>query len=179
MSTGVREARAADVPAVVRLVHELAAYEREPESCTLTEPDLHAALFGPAPALFCHVAQVDDEVVGCALWFVNFSTWTGTHGIHLEDLYVSPAHRGARLGRALLARLAQLCVERGYARLEWAVLDWNTPAIGFYQALGARELTDWTVFRLSDEPLAALTGLTRAPGPSSPAGPSTTAGSAR
>ncbi|HXV94605.1 MAG TPA: GNAT family N-acetyltransferase, partial [Pseudonocardia sp.] len=119
------------------------------------------ALFGPAPALFGHVAEVPatgggTEVVGCALWFLNFSTWRGVHGIYLEDLYVRPAHRGAGLGRALLARLAAVCAERGYARLEWSVLDWNTPSIGFYRSLGAVGMDGWTTFRLDGEPLAAL-----------------------
>ena len=118
----VRRAVPADVPAVVALVHELADYEREPASCHLTAEQLHAALFGPEPALFGHVAEAGGEVVGCALWFLSFSTWRGVHGLHLEDLYVRPAHRGAGLGRALLAALAGVCVERGYGRLEWAVL---------------------------------------------------------
>jgi GNAT superfamily N-acetyltransferase len=102
------------------------------------------------------VAEVGGEVVGCALWFLNFSTWRGVHGLYLEDLYVQPAHRGAGLGRALLARLAAVCGERGLARLEWSVLDWNEPSIGFYRALGAVAMDEWTVFRLDGEPLAAL-----------------------
>lgn len=152
----IRRVAPADVPAVVGLVHELAAYEREPESCLLTAEQLEAALFAPAPALFGHVAEVDGAVVGCALWFLNFSTWRGVHGLHLEDLYVRPAHRGCGLGRALLAALAAVCVERGYGRLEWAVLDWNTPAIDFYRALGAAPLDGWTTFRLDGDALAVL-----------------------
>lgn len=164
----IRPAVATDVPAIVGLVHELAAYEREPESCLLTAAQLDAALFGPAPALFGHVAEVDGAVVGCALWFRNFSTWRGVHGVYLEDLYVRPEHRGSGLGRDLLARLAAVCVEHGYARLEWAVLDWNTPAVDFYRALGACPQDGWTTFRLDGEPLRALA-----------AGPSTTPGNAR
>ena len=128
----IRAVEERDVDAVVGLVHELAEYERAPEHCLLTPAQLHAALFAPAPALFGHVAEVAGEdgrraVVGCALWFLNFSTWRGVHGLYLEDLYVQPAHRGAGIGRALLARLAGVCAERGLARLEWAVLDWNDP----------------------------------------------------
>lgn len=152
----IRRVAPADVPAVVGLVHELAAYEREAASCLLTADQLHTALFGPAPALFGHVADVDGEVVGCALWFLSFSTWRGVHGVYLEDLYVRPAHRGAGLGRALLAALAGVCAERGYARLEWAVLDWNAPSIAFYRAIGAVPMDGWTTQRLDGDALAAL-----------------------
>jgi GNAT superfamily N-acetyltransferase len=151
----VRPIRPDDVPAVVALVRELADYERAVHEAKLTEEQLTGALFGDFPALFGHVAVADDgEVVGMALWFLNFSTWRGTHGIYLEDLYVSPAHRGTGLGRELLRTLAAVCVERGYSRLEWAVLDWNTPSIDFYKAAGAVPMDDWTVFRLTDDALA-------------------------
>ena len=156
MSGQVRRVRPEDVPTVVELVHELAEYEREPQSCTLTEDQLHAALFGPAPALFGHVAEVGGEVVGCALWFLNFSTWRGVHGIYLEDLYVRPAHRGNGLGYALLAVLAAECAERGYARLEWSVLNWNEPSIRFYRTIGAVPMDEWTTYRLDGDALAAL-----------------------
>ena len=121
-------------------------YERAAERCLLTPAQLHAALFAPAPALFGHVAEVAGEdgrraVVGCALWFLNFSTWRGVHGLYLEDLYVQPAHRGAGIGRALLARLAGVCAERGLARLEWAVLDWNTPSIGKMLSLSVLQIS--------------------------------------
>jgi GNAT superfamily N-acetyltransferase len=154
----IRDVEERDVDAVVALVHELADYERATEHCTLTAAQLRAALFGPTPALFGHVAEVNGAVVGCALWFVNFSTWRGVHGIYLEDLYVQPAHRSAGLGRALLARLAAVCADRGLARLEWAVLNWNTPSIGFYGSLGAVAMDDWTVFRLDGTALATLGG---------------------
>jgi GNAT superfamily N-acetyltransferase len=152
----IRRVRPEDVAAVVELVHELAEYEREAASCLLTTEQLTAALFGPSPALFGHVAALQGEVVGCALWFLNFSTWRGVHGIYLEDLYVRPAHRGAGLGRALLAALAAECSERGYARLEWSVLDWNAPSIAFYRALGAVSMDGWTTFRLDGDALTAL-----------------------
>ena len=152
----IREIEERDVEAVVALVHELAEYERAAEHCHLTADQLRVALFGPAPALFGHVAERDGAVVGCALWFLNFSTWRGVHGLYLEDLYVQPAHRGAGLGRALLARLAAVCAERGLARLEWWVLDWNAPSIGFYRRLGAVAMDEWTVFRLDGDALAAL-----------------------
>ena len=152
----VRPVRPDDVPAVVGLVRELAEYEKAAHEVRLTEEQLHASLFGEHPALFGHVAVLDDVVVGTALWFLNFSTWRGVHGIYLEDLYVQPAHRGAGIGRALLARLAGVCAERGLARLEWAVLDWNEPSIGFYRSLGAVTMDEWTVFRLDGAALEAL-----------------------
>jgi GNAT superfamily N-acetyltransferase len=153
--TVIRPTTPDDVPAVVELVHELAAYEKAPHECHLTTEQLHAALFAEQPALFGHVAEVDGQVVGFTLWFLNFSTWRGVHGIYLEDLYVRPEFRGKGIGKALLAELAAECVRRGYARLEWWVLDWN-PATKFYQALGAVPMDEWTVYRLTDEPLTAL-----------------------
>jgi GNAT superfamily N-acetyltransferase len=155
----VRPIRPDDVPAVVGLVRELADYERALSEVHLTEDQLRTSLFGDSPALFGHVAQDDDgTVVGVALWFLNFSTWRGTHGIYLEDLYVQPAHRGRGLGRELLRTLAAVCVERGYSRLEWSVLDWNTPSIDFYRAAGAVPMDEWTVFRLTDEALTGFAG---------------------
>ena len=152
----IRRIEPEDVPAVVALVHELALYERAPDECHLTEAQLHVALFGDAVALYGHVGDVDGVVVACALWFLNFSTWRGGHGIYLEDLYVQPEHRGGGLGRALLAALAAECAKRGYARLEWSVLNWNEPSIGFYRALGAVGQDEWAVYRLTDDALAAL-----------------------
>jgi GNAT superfamily N-acetyltransferase len=154
----IRRVREADVPAVVGLVHDLAAYERLSPECALTAPQLEKALFGPSPALFGDVAEVDGEVVGFTLWFLSFSTFRGEHGIYLEDLFVRPEHRGSGLGRALLASLAEECVRRGYARLEWSVLDWNAPSIGFYKSLGAIPVDGWTVFRMTDAALTALGG---------------------
>ena len=150
----VRPVRPDDVPAVVGLVRELAEYERALHEVQLTEEQLTQRLFGDSPALFGHVAVTDDgEVVGVALWFLNFSTWRGTHGIYLEDLFVQPGQRGRGLGKELLRTLADVCVQRGYSRLEWAVLDWNTPSIEFYKAAGAVPMDEWTVFRLTDDAL--------------------------
>lgn len=152
----VRRIQAADVDAVVGLVHELARYERALDECHLTSEQLTAALFDDHPALFGHVALADGVVVGVALWFLNFSTWRGVHGIFLEDLYVRPEHRGTGLGKALLSALAAECARNGYQRLEWWVLNWNEPAIDFYRALGAQPMDEWTVFRLTDDSLKAL-----------------------
>ncbi len=156
----VRSIRPDDVPVVAGLVRELADYEKALHEARMTEEQLHAALFGDAPALFGHVAVADGQVVGMALWFLNFSTWRGRHGVYLEDLYVQPQHRGSGLGRELLRTLAGLCVERGYRRLEWSVLDWNTPSIEFYEAAGAVPMDEWTVFRLTDDALSAFAART-------------------
>jgi GNAT superfamily N-acetyltransferase len=156
--TAVRSAVREDVPAVLGLIHALAAYEREPDAVQTTEADLHRALF-PAegtPTTFCHVAEVDGAVVGMAVWFVTFSTWTGRNGIWLEDLFVLPEHRGGGHGKALLASLAAVCLERGWPRLEWTVLDWNTPSIEFYRALGASPMDGWTTQRVTGEALETL-----------------------
>ena len=153
----VRAAAPADVPVLLELVRELAAYEREPDAVEATEDMLAAALFGPAPVASCSVA-LDDRggVVGFALWYVTFSTWKGRPGLWLEDLFVRPAARGTGLGRALLSELARTCVERGYPRFEWWVLDWNAPAIGFYRSLGAVPQDEWTTFRVDGDALRAL-----------------------
>lgn len=150
----VRQARESDVESIHALIVELATYERSADQVRATPGQLHAALFGAQPAAYALVAEAGDEVVGFALYFRNFSTWNGVHGIYLEDLYVKPEHRGAGHGKALLGALAALAVERGYARLEWAVLDWNTPSIEFYKAVGAVPMDEWTVFRLTDDALA-------------------------
>ncbi|RIJ70927.1 GNAT family N-acetyltransferase [Nakamurella silvestris] len=150
----IRPIRPADVDAVVGLVQDLAEYEKLPQLCHLTSEQLHRALFAEQPALFGHVAVVDEVVVGYALWFLNFSTWEGVHGIYLEDLFVSPTQRGSGLGKALLVTLAEIAAERGYARVEWSVLDWNTPSIDFYRSLGAVSMDGWSMFRLSGPALA-------------------------
>lgn len=155
----VRAAGPGDVPVIVRLVHELADYEKAADECGLTDAQLRAALFGPDPSAGALVAVTGSgAVVGCAIWFRTFSTWEGVAGMHLEDLYVSPPHRGDGHGFRLLAALAAECARRGWARLEWNVLDWNTPAIGFYRAIGAGPNEGWTTYRLTGGPLAELAG---------------------
>jgi GNAT superfamily N-acetyltransferase len=147
---------AADVAAITDLVHQLARYERAGDLVQATAEDLHAALFGPAPKVFALVAETAGEVIGMALYFVSFSTWTGHHGLYLEDLFVAPEHRSRGVGRALVGALAGRAVAQGWARLEWAVLDWNQPAIDFYRSLGAVANDEWTTFRLSGAALSEL-----------------------
>jgi GNAT superfamily N-acetyltransferase len=155
MGLEIRTAREADVPTMVAMVHELADYERAADECHLTAAQLTEALFRPGAALFGHVAELDGVPVGMSLWFLNFSTWTGAHGIYLEDLYVRPEARGSGAGRALLAELARVCVRRGYERLDWWVLHWN-PAREFYAAIGAAAMDEWIPYRLTGDPLKAL-----------------------
>lgn len=153
----IRTATPADVPVIHAMIRELADYEKALHEARATEEQLHDALFGEHPALFGLIAEDESgEPAGFALWFRNFSTWRGTHGVYLEDLYVSPDKRGGGHGKALLTELARICVERGYHRLEWSVLDWNEPSIGFYKSLGAVPMDEWTVFRLTDDALAEL-----------------------
>ena len=153
----IRPAVAADVPVLLELVHELAVYEREPEAVAASEADLHRGLFidGTCSA---HVAQDGGHVVGFALWYPTFSTWTGRPGLWLEDLFVRESSRGQGFGRALLHALAAVCLERGWSRFEWWVLDWNSPAIGFYTGLGAVPQDAWTTFRVDGDALRALGG---------------------
>lgn len=149
----IRPATADDVPAILALIRELAVYEREPESTVQATADgLRAALFGPHPQVWAHVAELDGTVVGAAIWFVTFSTWTGRHGMHLEDFVVSESARGTGLGKALFDELRQICVERGYPRFEWRVLDWNEDASRFYERRGARRLPEWISWRLDVDP---------------------------
>ncbi|OIV35744.1 GNAT family N-acetyltransferase [Mangrovactinospora gilvigrisea] len=153
----IREATPADVTEIHAMIRELAEYERLPDEARATTDQLDDALFGPHPAAFAHVAEDEatGRTVGFALWFRNFSTWNGTHGIYLEDLYVRPEARGGGHGKALLTNLARICAERGYGRLEWSVLDWNEPSIAFYKSLGATPMDGWTVYRLAGDALAA------------------------
>jgi GNAT superfamily N-acetyltransferase len=145
----IRPALPEDVPAILGLIRELAVYEREPvETVQATEDGLHAALFATEPAVWAHVAELDGEVAAAAIWFVNFSTWTGRHGMHLEDIIVTERARGAGLGVALFDELRRICVERGYPRFEFHVLDWNADAARFYERRGARRLDDWDTWRL-------------------------------
>lgn len=152
----VRPAHVADVDALIGLIHELAIYEKFPDAVVNTEERLKAALFGPDPRVFAHVAELDGTVIGMAIWFLDYSTWTGTHGIYLEDLFVQPAGRGTGAGHALLAALAAIAVARGYARMSWSVLEWNELALDFYRAHRAEALDGWIGYRLSGEALTAL-----------------------
>ncbi|MFJ8625399.1 GNAT family N-acetyltransferase [Kitasatospora sp. NPDC093550] len=153
----IRTAVATDVPVIHAMIRELAEYEKAAHEAVATEEQLHQALFGADPAVFGLIAEdgTTGEPVGFALWFRNFSTWRGTHGIYLEDLYVRPEARGGGHGKALLLELARIAVERGYSRVEWSVLDWNQPSIDFYKSIGAVPMDEWTVYRLTDEALAA------------------------
>ncbi|MFJ5730626.1 GNAT family N-acetyltransferase [Streptomyces paradoxus] len=154
----IRSATLDDVPEIRTMIRELAAYERAEERARATAEQLREALFGEHPAAFALIAEDDDtgETVGYALWFPRFSTWTGTRGMHLEDLYVRPQARGSGHGKALLATLAATCRRSGYDRFEWWVLSWNTPVIDFYTSLGVELLDEWKVCRLSGEPLVEL-----------------------
>ncbi|MGW0290945.1 N-acetyltransferase family protein [Streptomyces tuirus] len=154
----IRPATVNDIPEIRSMIRELASYERAEEQARATEEQLREALFGEPPAAFALIAEDDGtgEVMGYALWFPRFSTWTGTRGMHLEDLYVRAHARGAGYGKALLAALAATCRRNGYDRFEWWVLSWNTPAIDFYTSLGVEFLEEWKVCRLSGEPLGEL-----------------------
>ncbi len=153
----IRNATAADVPVIHEMIRELAEYEKSLDEVRATPDQLHEALFGERPAAFAHIAENESgEPMGFSIWFLSFSTWRGVHGIYLEDLYVRPAARGGGHGKALLTELARICVARGYERLEWSVLNWNTPTIDFYEALGARPQDEWSVYRLTDGALAEL-----------------------
>lgn len=156
----IRRATPADVPDITDMIYELADYQKAREECTVSAAQIGEALFGDGASAFAHVAVEDsdgtDEVVGMALWFRNFSTWDGAHGIYLEDLYVKPSRRGSGHGKALLAALAEECTANGYTRLSWSVLNWNSSSIAFYESLGADAQTEWTTYRLTGDPLDAL-----------------------
>lgn len=156
--TAIREARREDVPTILQLIHDLAIYEKEPDAVRNTVEGLEDALFGANPRIFAHVAEDDAGIQGFALWFLNYSTWEGVHGIYLEDLYVRPEARGSGYGKALLQALAGIAAQRGYARVEWSVLNWNEPSIEFYRSLGALPQDEWTTFRLTGAPLAEFAG---------------------
>lgn len=156
MTVAIRPARPGEAGLVLGFIRELAEYEKLAHEVEADEAAIDAALFGPTPRAFCDIAERDGEPIGFALWFYNFSTFRGRHGIYLEDLFVRPEHRGIGAGKALLANLARRCVAEGLGRLEWWVLDWNEPAIGVYKSLGARPMDEWTVFRLTGATLEAL-----------------------
>ncbi len=152
----IEPATAADVPLILQLIRELADYERAPNDAVATEEGLREVLFGEAPSASVLLARDGETPVGFAVYFFNFSTWLGRPGLYLEDLFVRPELRGKGYGRALLERLAQIAHERGCGRMEWAVLDWNEPAIQFYKKLGAVPMEEWTTFRLTRDGIARL-----------------------
>lgn len=152
----IRPAVEGDVETLVQLIRDLAAYERSPDSVQIEPEQLRTALFSDSPTVFAHVADEGGRIVGMAIWFLNFSTWTGRNGIFLEDLYVRPEERTRGIGRALIARLASIAHQLGYGRIEWSVLDWNEPALRFYRSLGAAPMDEWTGYRLSGSGIAVL-----------------------
>jgi GNAT superfamily N-acetyltransferase len=156
MSLVIRRARPDDAGVVYGFVRELAEYEKLLHEVEATEADIAAALFGDNPRLFCDIAEWNGEPAGFAVWFVNYSTFAGRHGIYLEDLFVRPARRGKGIGKALLVHLARECVANGWSRLQWAVLDWNTPSIEFYKSLGAVMMDEWTICKVGGDALTAL-----------------------
>lgn len=152
----LRAARPGDEEGILACIQALADYEKEPDAVENTVEALTASLFGDDPKVFAHVVERRGEIVGIAIWFLTYSTWTGGHGIWLEDLFVYDSERGQGYGKALIASLAAVCVERGYRRLEWTVLDWNAPALAFYRSLGADPMDEWTTQRLTGHELTAL-----------------------
>lgn len=156
MAATVRPARPGDEEDILRLIRALADYEREPDAVEATAEGLRAHLFAAEPRVFAHVAEDGGRLVGIAVWFLTFSTWTGRHGVYLEDLFVDPATRGGGVARALVRALAAEAKARGCARMDWAVLDWNEPAKAFYRRIGARRNETWEPWRLDGAALAAL-----------------------
>ena len=156
MTFVIRRAEPKDVPAILRLIRKLADYERLLEHVEIDDERVRESFFAESPKAFCDIAEIEGKAVGYAIWFYSYSTFTGRHGIYLEDIYVEPEHRGAGIGKALLAALAKRCVDEKLTRLEWSVLDWNEPSIGFYRALGAVPVDGWTRYRLDRDALAAV-----------------------
>ena len=152
----IRSARREEVGIILQLIHDLAHYEKAPDQVEATEKELLETIFVNNPQVFCDVVDVDGEIVGMAIWFLNYSTWQGKHGIYLEDLFVKSEFRSRGYGKALLQHLARVCDERGYGRFQWWVLDWNSPAIEFYRSLGAVAMDEWTVYRVSGAELKKL-----------------------
>lgn len=157
----IRSAQISEAPIILQLIKDLAEYEKAPDEVVATEAELIATIFASNPSVFCEFVEVDGEIAGMAIWFLNYSTWQGKHGIYLEDLYIRPEFRGRGYGKALLEHLAGICNERGYGRFQWWVLDWNSPAIEFYRSLGAEAMSEWTVYRVSGEPLRKLGNSTK------------------
>jgi GNAT superfamily N-acetyltransferase len=158
MTTEIRPVRPGDEAELTAMIHELAEFERASDECTVTESQLREALFGASPTVYGHLVEVDGQAAAGALWFLNFSTWDGVNGIYLEDLFVRPQFRRRGLARTLLATLARECVQRGYSRLTWAVLNWNVDAIALYDGVGGKPQTEWTTYRVSGPELSELAG---------------------
>lgn len=154
----IRPATIADTEEILAMIYELALYEKAPDEAQATREQIVDTFFCQDPKVFCEIVEVDGAIAGLAIWFLNYSTWQGKHGIYLEDLFIRPEFRGAGYGKALLKHLASICDDRGYGRFQWWVLDWNEPAIEFYKSLGAVAMDEWTVYRVSGE---ALTNLAR------------------
>ena len=152
----IRPAERKEVGAVLQLIHDLAHYEKAPNEVEATEKELLSTIFSEDPKVFCDVVEVGGDIAGMAIWFLNYSTWQGKHGIYLEDLFIKPEYRGRGYGKALLQHLARICDEQGYGRFQWWVLDWNSPAIEFYRSLGAVAMDEWTVYRVSGQALKEL-----------------------
>lgn len=152
----IRPARREEVGIVLQLIHDLAHYEKAPDEVEATEKELLETIFAEEPRVFCDLVEVDGDIAGMAIWFLNYSTWQGKHGIYLEDLFIKPKYRGRGFGKALLQHLARVCEEKGYGRFQWWVLDWNSPAIEFYRSLGAVAMDEWTVYRVSGPALKEL-----------------------
>ena len=150
----IRVAKVSDVNVIHDLIVQLAIYEKEPDAVIATPDQIKENLFGDEPVAFCHVAEVEGKIVGIAIWFLNYSTWLGKAGLYLEDLFVLPEFRGRGLGLEFMKTLAKICVERGYERFQWWVLDWNETSINFYKSIGAEAMDEWTVYRLSGSALS-------------------------
>ncbi len=152
----IRPARIEDTDEILAMIYELAVYEKAPEEAQATVDQIHQSFFGENPKVFCNIVEHDGQVAGFAIWFLNYSTWQGVHGIYLEDLFIRPQYRKLGYGKDLLKYLAGICKERGYGRFQWWVLDWNQPAIDFYTSLGAIAMAKWTVYRISGSELSEL-----------------------
>jgi GNAT superfamily N-acetyltransferase len=152
----IRPAQPQEVGIVLQFIHDLAEYEKAPYEVEATEREILETIFSSDPKVFCDLVEVDGEIAGMVIWFLNYSTWQGKHGIYLEDLFIKPKYRGRGYGKALLKHLAKICDEKGYGRFQWWVLDWNSPAIEFYRSLGAVAMDEWTVYRVSGQALKNL-----------------------
>ncbi len=152
----IRPARKDEAGIILQLIHDLALYEKAPHEVETTEKEIIETIFSENPKVFCDLVEFDGDIAGMAIWFLNYSTWQGKHGIYLEDLFVKPEYRGRGYGKALLQHLAKVCNEKGYGRFQWWVLDWNSPAIEFYRSLGAVAMDEWTVYRVAGEDLKRL-----------------------